>query len=59
VSDSDQSVSQYHRFRELVAWSGEAAAEQKFHMAVEDAAAIVSETEMAKDAEVYQRQQAR
>lgn len=52
---SDQSVSQYHRFQELVAQGGEAAAEQQFHMAVEDAAAIVSESEMAKDAEAYQR----
>ena len=52
---SDQSVSQYHRFQELVAQGGEAAAENEFHMAVEDAAAIVSETEMAKDAEAYQR----
>ena len=51
----DQPVSQYHRFQELVAQGGEIAAEQQFHMAVEDAAAIVSETEMAKDAEAYQR----
>ncbi|MBM4093247.1 MAG: penicillin acylase family protein, partial [Planctomycetes bacterium] len=48
-------MSQYYRFQELVAQSGEAAAEQQFHMAVEDAAAIVSETEMAKDSEAYQR----
>jgi penicillin amidase len=52
---SDHSVSQYHRFQELVAQGGEAAAEQHLHMAVEEAAAIVSETDMAQDAAAYQR----
>ena len=52
---SDQAVTQYHRFQELVAQVGEVAAEKQFHMAVEDAAAIVSEAEMAKDAEAYRR----
>ena len=51
---SDQSVSEYHRFQELAAQVGEEEAENRFHMAVEDAAAIVSEAEMAKDT-AYQR----
>jgi penicillin amidase len=55
----DQAVTQYHRFQELAAQIGEAEAEKQFHMAVEDAAAIVSEAEMAKDAAAYQRLKAR
>jgi penicillin amidase len=52
---NDQAITQYHRFQELAAQVGEAAAGKQFYMAVEDAAAIVSEAEMAKDAEPYQR----
>ena len=52
---SDQPVGEYHRFQELAAQVGEEEAEKRFHMAVEDAAAIVSEAEMAKGQDAYQR----
>ena len=46
---------EYHRFRELVAQVGEAEAAQQSGMSIDDAVAIVSESEMAKDEARYAR----
>lgn len=52
-------IDQYYKFQELAALSGESEALQQFRMVVEDGAAIVSESEMAKDRESYQRLKSR
>jgi penicillin amidase len=48
-------IEDYHRFRELVAQVGETEAARQSGMAIDDAVAIVSESEMAKDQAVYDR----
>jgi len=48
-------VEEYHRFRELVAQVGQTEAARQSGMAIDDAVAIVSESEMAKDQAPYQR----
>jgi len=48
-------VEEYHRFRELVAQVGETEAARQSGMTIDDAVAIVSEAEMAKDKAVYER----
>jgi penicillin amidase len=52
---NDASVQDYHRFRQLVAEVGEAAAAGQTGMVIDDAGAIVPESEMAKDKAVYAR----
>jgi penicillin amidase len=52
---NEASVQDYHRFRELVAQVGEAAAARQAGMVIDDAGAVVPEFEMAKDQEVYAR----
>ena len=46
---------EYHRMRELVAQVGEAEAAHRSGMSIDDAVAIVSESEMAKDEAAYAR----
>ena len=48
-------VEEYHRFRELVAQVRETEAARRSGMVIDDSAAIVSEADMAKDSEVFQR----
>jgi len=48
-------VENYHRFRELVAQVGEPEASRQSGMAIDDAVAIVSESDLAKDKPVYER----
>lgn len=52
-------IAQYHQFQELASQVGEAEALQQFRMVVENEAAIVSESDMAKDREVYPRLKSR
>lgn len=52
-------VNEYHRFQGLAAQVGEAEASKQFQMVIDDDTAIVPETEMAKDTELYQRLKAR
>lgn len=48
-------IEDHHRFRELVAQVGEAEAARQTGLMIDDPAAIVSEAEMARDEEVYER----
>lgn len=48
-------VEDHHRFRELLERMGEAEASRQSGLVMDDAAAIVSEADMAKDPEVYER----
>ena len=48
-------IDDYHRFRELVAQVGETGAAGQSGMVIDDAVAIVSESEMAKDQPAYRR----
>ncbi len=48
-------ITSYHEFEQLVAQMGEEEALKQREMVIDDAAAIVPESEMAKEAEIYQR----
>ncbi len=55
----ESAVASYREFQQLVAQLGEEAALQQRGMILDDAAAVVPETEIAKDAAVYARLKAR